>query len=103
MQVQQYRFSISWTRIYPSGKNDSLHQPGVDHYHNLIDELIQNGIEPVPTLYHKDLPQALQNDGGWLNQSIVKDFCNYAAECFRQYGKKVNTRKHIIIYITYEM
>ena len=90
LQVQQYRFSISWSRIYPSGKNDTLNQVGVEHYRNLIDALKEAGIEPLPVLYHKDLPQSLQNDGGWLNPSIVQDFCNYAEECFRQFNSKVN-------------
>ena len=88
-QVQQYRFSISWTRIYPSGKDDSLNKAGIDHYHTFIDDLIQNGIEPIPTLYYKDLPQALQDEGGWINRSIIDYFCDYAKECFKQYGNKV--------------
>ena len=89
LQVQQYRFSIAWTRIYPSGKNTSLNRAGVEHYRQLIDSLLDAGIEPLPALYHKDLPQGLQDSEGWLNKDIVQDFCNYAAECFRQYGSKV--------------
>ena len=90
LQVQQYRFSISWSRIYPNGKNDTLNQVGVEHYHKLIDALKDAGIEPLPVLYHKDLPQGLQNNGGWVNPSIVEDFCNYAEECFRQFSSKVS-------------
>eukprot|EP01024_Parvocaulis_polyphysoides_P048989 TRINITY_DN4707_c1_g1_i1.p1 TRINITY_DN4707_c1_g1~~TRINITY_DN4707_c1_g1_i1.p1 ORF type:complete len:565 (-),score=60.07 TRINITY_DN4707_c1_g1_i1:218-1723(-) len=87
--VTHYRFSISWPRIIPAGEG-STNPNGVQYYHNLIDELIANNIEPVVTLYHWDLPLALHTKRrGWLAPEIVKSFLKYAQVCFAEFGSKV--------------
>jgi beta-glucosidase len=76
-----YRFSIAWPR---------LHDPrGVAHYDRLIDGLLERGVEPLVTLYHWDLPQSFEDDGGWLNRDTVERFAEYAATCFDAYGDRV--------------
>ena len=65
MSVNSYRFSIAWTRILPKGNGD-VNQLGIDYYNNLINELIANGIMPIVTLYHWDLPEALQVSIAWI-------------------------------------
>ncbi|XP_076816813.1 uncharacterized protein LOC143462503 [Clavelina lepadiformis] len=87
--VHQYRFSIAWTRIFPDGTASKLNQPGVDYYNQLIDALIEAGIEPVVTLYHWDLPQALEDVGGLLNDTVIGHFNDYADFCFKTFGDRV--------------
>ena len=72
-----YRFSIAWPRIFPTGSG-TANQPGIDFYRRLIDELRANDIEPVVNLFHWDLPQALQDRGGFGNRDIVGQFADYA-------------------------
>jgi Glycosyl hydrolase family 1 len=72
-----YRFSIAWPRIFPNGTGQP-NPKGVDFYSRLVDELVAAGIAPFPTLYHWDLPQALQDKGGWQNRDTVKAFADYA-------------------------
>lgn len=84
-----YRFSIAWTRIYPSGSGTTPNQAGVDFYNNFIDALLDIGVEPMITLYHWDLPQGLQDHGGWLNESTTDAFANYADTCFMLFGDRV--------------
>jgi beta-glucosidase len=72
-----YRFSISWPRIFPNGTGEP-NLKGLDFYNRLVDELVAAGIAPFPTLYHWDLPQALQDKGGWQSRETVKAFGDYA-------------------------
>ncbi|KJH43867.1 glycosyl hydrolase, family 1 [Dictyocaulus viviparus] len=87
--VSYYRFSLSWSRILPTGDISTPNRKGIHYYHALIDTLIENKIVPMVTLYHWDLPLALQDVGGWLNRKIVKWFRLYAVFCFREFGDKV--------------
>uniref|UniRef100_A0A3Q3B8J2 Lactase n=1 Tax=Kryptolebias marmoratus TaxID=37003 RepID=A0A3Q3B8J2_KRYMA len=91
LQVNTYQFSISWARIFPSGHRDSQSKKGALYYDKLINALIESGIQPVATLYHWDLPQALQDNGGWTNASIVEAFKDYADFCFAKFGDRVKT------------
>ncbi|KAK3789616.1 hypothetical protein RRG08_050060 [Elysia crispata] len=88
--VSHYRFSISWPRVMPDGTNSYINQAGLDYYKNLIAELRANNIEPMVTLYHWDLPEALERRGGWLNSDIVELFRNYSDICFREFGPQVS-------------
>ncbi|KAL6484474.1 hypothetical protein MHYP_G00065190 [Metynnis hypsauchen] len=91
MLSPNYQFSISWARIFPTGQKESLLEQGALYYEKLIDTLLQSGIEPTVTLNHWDLPQALQDHGGWTNASIVETFKEFADFCFSRYGHKVKT------------
>jgi beta-glucosidase len=84
----EYRFSISWSRLLPDGTG-RVNQEGVDFYHRIIDKCLSLNIEPWITLYHWDLPQALQNRGGWKNRAVVDWFAEYANLCTREYGSQV--------------
>jgi beta-glucosidase len=77
MGVKTYRFSIAWPRIFPDGVGQP-NAKGLDFYSRLIDALLEAGIEPFPTLYHWDLPQALQDKGGWQSRDTAKAFADYA-------------------------
>jgi len=88
--VHSYRFSISWTRIFTDGTPTSKNSKGITYYHNLIDGLIDAGIEPLVTMYHWDLPQGLMDAGGWLNNDTVQAFGDYAEFLLKEYGKKIN-------------
>ncbi|GAB4856084.1 Beta-glucosidase 12, variant 2 [Ancistrocladus abbreviatus] len=91
MGLDAYRFSISWSRLLPYGKlNKGVNQRGINYYHNLINELLVNDIQPFTTLFHWDLPQSLEDVyGGFLSSHIVDDFRDYADLCFKEYGDKV--------------
>lgn len=86
--VDTYRFSVSWARIQPDGKG-SLNQQGLDFYSRLIDELLAAGITPFLTLNHWDIPQAMQDKGGWENPDSVKWFEEYTAIVSEAFGDKV--------------
>ncbi|XP_044265974.1 myrosinase 1-like [Tribolium madens] len=88
--VHFYRFSLSWSRILPEGHIEKINQVGVDYYKNLIKALKENGIEPYVTLYHWDLPQPLQEKGGWPNTDLMVDlFADYARLAFTLFGDQV--------------
>lgn len=89
--VDFYRFSLSWTRILPSGFSNDINQAGITYYNNLINALLDNNIEPCITLYHWDLPQSLQDLGGWPNEKLVKYFEDFADVAFRNFGDRVKT------------
>lgn len=87
--LKAYRFSVAWTRVFPQGRGE-VNQKGLQFYIDLVDELIVNNIEPVLTLYHWDLPLALQEEyGGWENRNIIDDFVNYAETLFQTFRNKV--------------
>lgn len=88
MGLKAYRFSIAWTRIIPDGDGE-INQKGIEFYHSLIDELRRYDIEPIVTMYHFDLPHALQVKGGWSNRGTVDAFERYAEVLFKEYGQKV--------------
>lgn len=84
-----YRFSISWARILPEGEG-KVNEEGLDFYHRVIDELIKNGIQPLVTLYHFDLPYALvEKYNGWESRKTIDAFEKYAEICFIAFGAKV--------------
>jgi len=88
LNIPNFRFSISWTRILPDGTGE-VNMAGVDYYNRVIDHCIQQGIEPWVTIYHWDLPQALELKGGWTNRDIIEWFTNYTAVCAKHFGDRV--------------
>jgi beta-glucosidase len=86
--LKAYRFSISWSRVLPAGRG-AVNAPGLGFYDRLVDELLANGIEPLVTLHHWDLPEALDNRGGWLNPDIAQWFADYATVVFRKLDGRV--------------
>jgi beta-glucosidase len=87
--VNSYRFSVSWSRVIPTGVG-SLNPEGVDFYSRLVDELLERGITPALTLYHWDLPQELQDAGGWTSRDTAHRFADYASALAGVLGDRVN-------------
>uniref|UniRef100_A0A1I8JDR7 beta-glucosidase n=1 Tax=Macrostomum lignano TaxID=282301 RepID=A0A1I8JDR7_9PLAT len=89
--VNSYRFSISWPRVLPNGTlAGGINEKGIQYYVNLVDELLANGIQPLATLYHWDLPLTLQNEfEGWESEQIIPHFVDYAELMFERLGDKV--------------
>ena len=88
--LDAYRFSIAWPRIVPAGRG-AVNQAGLDFYSRLIDGLLARGIKPVATLYHWDLPQPLEDAGGWVNRATVDAFEEYARIVGAAFGDRVHT------------
>ncbi|XP_076848456.1 lactase-like protein isoform X2 [Brachyhypopomus gauderio] len=97
LHLTHYLFSISWPRVIPTGiKSDYVNEKGIKYYDSLIDQLLENKITPIVTLYHWDLPQVLQDKyGGWQNITMVKYFNDFASLCFERFGNRV---KHWITF-----
>lgn len=89
MGLKAYRFSIAWSRIYPEGKG-AINEEGLAFYDRLIDALLQNNIEPIITIYHWDVPQALMDAyGAWESREIIEDFHDYCVTLYKRYGDRV--------------
>ena len=86
--LNAYRFSISWSRIFPEGTG-RVNQGGIDFYSRLVDELLAAGIRPNATLFHWDLPAALDDRGGWLNRDVAEWFADYATTMYRALDDRV--------------
>lgn len=87
--LKAYRFSVAWTRILPTGKGE-INEAGLLFYDHLINELLAYNIEPVLTIYHWDIPQALFDEyGGWESRQVIEDFTNYAKILFKRFGDRV--------------
>jgi beta-glucosidase len=83
-----YRFSLSWSRLQPDGRG-AVNPRGLDFYDRLVDRLLSAGVDPMVTLFHWDLPQTLQDDGGWLNRATVECFADFAALVGERYADRV--------------
>jgi beta-glucosidase len=94
MNFDVFRFSISWSRILPKGTGE-INPKGIEFYHQVIDECLRQGLQPWVTLYHWDLPQALQNQGGWANRKVIDWFREYTKLCANEFGPKV---KHWMVF-----
>jgi beta-glucosidase len=88
MNFKIFRFSLSWPRIIPLGTGE-VNRKGLDFYHRVIDKCLASGIEPWITIYHWDMPQVLEEQGGWTNRKIIDWFSEYTDVVTREYGSKV--------------
>lgn len=88
LNMKSYRFSTSWPRILPEGTG-KVNQKGLDYYRRLVDALLEAGIRPFCTIYHWDLPQALEDKGGWPNRDLASYYADYAATLARSLGDKI--------------
>jgi len=86
--LKAYRFSIAWSRVIPNGTGE-VNQAGLEFYDRLVDLLIANGIEPIVTLYHFDLPLTLQKQGGWSNRKTITAFTDYARVLFEHFDGRI--------------
>lgn len=100
--MQFYRFSIAWSRVLPNGDISSINAAGIDYYSRLIDRLLANDIQPMVTMYHYDLPAALQQLGGLANPLIVDYFQQYAELLFSRFGSRVKKSHYICLLFSCE-
>jgi len=106
--VKHYRFSVSWSRVLPKGEGE-VNAKGLKYYNNLVDALIKRGITPTVCLFHWDLPQALEEQGGWLNKEMItRAFTNYARVMYEALGDRVKTwitlnEPGTVVYMGYNM
>jgi beta-glucosidase len=89
LNIPNFRFSIAWSRVLPEGTG-RVNQAGIDHYNKVIDYCLQQGVTPWLTIYHWDLPQALENKGGWTNREIVNWFSEFTTICANAFGDRVS-------------
>lgn len=88
LNIPNYRFSLSWSRIIPNGTG-AVNPKGIDFYNRVIDFCLELGIEPWVTLYHWDLPFALEKRGGWTNREVIRWFSDYVEVCVKYFGDRV--------------
>jgi beta-glucosidase len=88
LNIPNFRFSISWSRLLPDGTGN-VNQAGVDYYNKVIDYCLKQGIEPWVTIYHWDLPQILEQKGGWTNREVVNWFSEFVTLCAKSFGDRV--------------
>jgi beta-glucosidase len=105
--LRAYRFSIAWPRLLPEGRGQ-VNQAGLDFYDRLVDRLLEAGIIPFVTLYHWDLPQALQDEGGWPERLTAQAFVEYADLASRRLGDRVkhwitHNEPHIVAFLGYQL
>lgn len=93
LNIPNFRFSVSWSRLMPSGSG-AVNKKGIDFYDRVIDSCLENGTDPWLTLYHWDLPHALELKGGWTNRDIISWFADYTEVCAKHFGDRV---KHWIV------
>lgn len=93
LNIPNFRFSISWPRIMPTGQHP-VNQKAIDHYNRVLDAMEEQGIEPWVTLYHWDLPHELELKGGWTNRESINWFTDYVAVCAKHFGHRI---KHWMI------
>src|SRR6187402_1117454 len=88
LNIQAFRFSISWSRLLPNGTGQ-VNQAGIDYYNRVIDYCLKKGVEPWVTIYHWDIPQALELQGGWTNRAVVDWFTEFTTLCAQSFGDRV--------------
>jgi len=88
MGFKTYRFSIAWTRILPEGTGQ-VNPKGIEFYNNVINECLKYGIEPIVTMFHFDMPAALDERGSWSNRESIDWFVNFAKVMFNNFGDRV--------------
>ena len=88
LNIPNFRFSVAWSRVLPNGTGE-VNQAGIDYYNRVIDYCIQQGVEPWLTIYHWDLPQALEAKGGWTNREVIAWFTEFVNVCARNFGDRV--------------
>ena len=89
LNVPNFRFSIAWPRIMPDGTKASLNQAGIDFYNRVVDFCLECGVEPWVTIYHWDLPHALELQGGWTNREVINWFSDFVTICAQSFGDRV--------------